>query len=538
MSEPEFKNILPEDHYISQRIKLGESLTDAPSEFHFGFALSELSIATNRTVLIPISPSGVHPNFHTVILAPSTIYRKSPALRITKKILKHAAVRSVRLSQDYTPQALITALSKTPRGYLLRDEIGGFFANLKRDFMSSMVEILCELLDCEDFSKATKGDGKEEVKDPFLVIIGATVPAAFASYCARNSQLINSGFLQRIAWIFATDSDGRWMPRRPMTTEDESNVKELANRLKFLDKTLHTVESLNDNEPLEIPIEEEALKHFNDWSHTCEEWCKKQGEDSVTAFYGKGFDICLKIAFLIKLGSFETEAKLRKLVSSKFVEGTKLTVSEVIDTKLRITNFLTIDKNSMELAIWYFEKFFLPNALKVKDLLRGKAGEDLAMRIYKIALEHGTKTSRGIEIDHSKLLRYSNVENAGLFKKQVEILTGNGLFEPKVEFGKGPKPKMIYIIHEKSDNDEFKPPEFAKTPADFDFEKSLEDALNKAKRKKLEAKSLSQNKNSQKPEVWKAKGIQVLWGRAKTEPEPVGGLVSWDERRRRERAGK
>jgi hypothetical protein len=127
MSEPEFKNVLPEDHYISRYIEYCKSLTDAYPEYHFVSALQQLSVVVNRRLFINLRPEGFYPNLWNINVGNSTTSRKTTALRISNRALAGGGLDERKIPDEFSLESLISNIAETPRGYFVRDELGGLF---------------------------------------------------------------------------------------------------------------------------------------------------------------------------------------------------------------------------------------------------------------------------------------------------------------------------------------------------------------------------------------------------------------------------
>jgi len=118
------------------------------------------------------------------------------------------------LSEDHTPEALITEMSlrpigppndtqqkieETPRVWI-SDEIAGLFQQLKKkeSYMSSIESLLSKLYDGRTFSRKTATKGTEEIRNPYLTCFLAStdyLPTLF-----QESQL-RFGFLHRFIFV-------------------------------------------------------------------------------------------------------------------------------------------------------------------------------------------------------------------------------------------------------------------------------------------------------------------------------------------------
>lgn len=258
---PRLEVLLEPDNVIMQYIQYGKSTCDAYVEYHYAMAISLVSIATNRNVVLNLAQGEVYPNIWAFILGESTISRKSAAIAKGQSLAENLFPFTA-LPQSYSPEGLIEELSEKPRGYLYKDEAGAMLASMAKNYMLEMRDLYCEIYDCKGFRrKLRSGQRKKkadfEVKDPYMNIVTATTPESFRAYTSLLD--LTSGWLLRFIYFYPNYRK-EWMAFKEISEENKGL------RSKAFTKLNAIANSFSDREePLEIKLSPEAWKYYQDW---------------------------------------------------------------------------------------------------------------------------------------------------------------------------------------------------------------------------------------------------------------------------------
>lgn len=212
-----------------------------PTLFHEGMALFLASIAIARRLKINVGYGDVFPNLFLVLLAPTTLYRKTTAMKISRKISR-TCFAHLMAPEDCTPEALIYDMAgqqprnfdtfplweqeqwkigrnfAAQRGWIL-DEMSGLLNGAGKDYMAGMIESLLHMSDCDDhFTRSTMGTGRVTVTNSYLSLLGASTPTAMLNHLS-NPHLWGNGWWPRFA-ILTPDERPTWSKPEPpkMTT--------------------------------------------------------------------------------------------------------------------------------------------------------------------------------------------------------------------------------------------------------------------------------------------------------------------------------
>lgn len=143
---------------------------------------------------------GLRPNLWILLLGPSTIFRKSTSLAIAAKVLREVDDK-VFLPTDFSPQSLVAEFSRRNAcaGFLMRDEVSGFFHTVKRaDFMAGVKELLIKLFDGDSFRRRLRHE-EFAVNSPYFVWLGGAVTEKFLD--AVTEEDVFSGLLIRFILV-------------------------------------------------------------------------------------------------------------------------------------------------------------------------------------------------------------------------------------------------------------------------------------------------------------------------------------------------
>lgn len=497
--EWDFKNILPEEHFISQYLELANGLTDAYPEYHFASALSLLSVAADRKVKIKITPTEMYPNFWSLLIGYSTVSRKSTAMKISRSILSMADMEQKKLPQDFSPEALIEYLGDYPKSFFMRDEFGDFLAKMNRSYQSGMDALLSRLYDCPDHYKKKLRKETFELENLYITFLGACVPKQIA----RNSKVddLESGFFPRIAFVWPERKKER-KPRRSPTHEETKKQELLGEWLSGVHRAINQMYQNNDKKEISFKLSEKALEEYNNW---CEEYenfiMNTEKGKEFSAFFGRISDMVLKISTLIELGSSEmlnvistissisnisSVSTISKSISGNAYKGTKLTNSTnskrnqgKSNSKDKKLSEFVVSRSSIQVAIYYAVKLFLPNARKIMKYVQAYQDEDKLQKVYELAIKYSDEEGK---VTHSELLRYSNMKSSDFNDYVKTLYTANMIDIEKTEKGG----KVYYPLDPDSDSalPDFSAPEMVSLGVDMPEELDMkkEDIIEEGER--------------------------------------------------------
>lgn len=354
---------LPKDNFIMRYIDIMKTLTSAYPEWHFAMAISILSIISDKKLKISLRHKILYPNIWFFLLGLSTISQKTTAIRnlgeevITRLKTDEFILR--KLPGSFSPEGFIDDLSQHHNGYLWKDEAGDLLQSMEKEYMKNMRDLLCELYECKTFHRRLK-KGDILIHDPFINMVLATTPDNFKAYTELLD--LTSGWLMRYLYSYP-EYDKDWIALTQRTKEDDLKITEL---VKILRGKIKCVSSTG-KEGTSFEFDPGSLDIFQKWSEKMYYRVMKNKSSIESSIMGRLEDYTLKLAMLFTFG-----------------EG----------------NFkITISKDIMESSCNLIENYFLPQALKVAEMVEIDEKHNSMDKILGVIKRNGGK------IDRSRLLK-------------------------------------------------------------------------------------------------------------------------------------
>lgn len=448
--EPEFNNKIPSTHFIAKYIETCEELTDAYPEYHFGTALSMLSLGTQRKALANITPTPKYVNIWVLLLGKSTVSRKSTAIgHLGKQVLEYADMEDLLHPEEFSKEQLFTILSNDSKRAYWNDEFGDFLAAMRKQYQLGMSGFLCRMYDSPSHHKKELRNDEFEISDAFLPILTATQPETFAKHSQEED--IDSGLYPRFLYVYPT----RFKERKPIEEPDEDAVENLMRLGSWLKDVNQYFESRSGD--VKFGFSEEAFELHEEWASRVEQHIQENDSASgLAAFFGRMQIYAFKLAVLFAVGSkqfrkfYIEDDEIEDQDSHNSHDSHTSHVShnsqdgDINSVKgVNPVNFVNcanraptdnpqVTKESMKFALYYIDKLFLPTSLRIQRLIEGFTDENQIEQVFEKLMEQGGKTTR------SKLLRYTHMEadrfetcintlvQADRLKKEVETKEKNG----------------------------------------------------------------------------------------------------------------
>jgi hypothetical protein len=198
----------------------------SPPIFHLVLGLTLLSTAITRRVYLRVANHNLYPNIYALIVAHSTLYAKTTAFEIARKVLELAGLARLMLPVGITPQSLIGELTNrqpdtfasweqgdqddwrnerkfaAQRAWLM-DEAAGLLDAFDQKHLADLLNHVLKLFDCPDKISAasTIARGRQTIRNAYLTICGPTTPSAMRSHLNNRSHWGNGLFAR---FIFVT----------------------------------------------------------------------------------------------------------------------------------------------------------------------------------------------------------------------------------------------------------------------------------------------------------------------------------------------
>lgn len=233
LSDEELASVANVETFVERYSKWASGLGDAASQYHPAGAFIILSSLLGGRVQLPTSFGVVGLNLWFMILADTTLTRKSTAMDIGIDLLGLVDQDSI-LATDGSIEGLMTGLQGRSRrpSVFLRDEFSGLIEQMtKKDYYAGMMETLTKLYD----GKMQKRILRKEtltIINPVLIIFAGGIKSKVQSLLTYEH--ISSGFVPRFIFITAESSTARMQPLGPPSARDYAGRDELVSEMEEL----------------------------------------------------------------------------------------------------------------------------------------------------------------------------------------------------------------------------------------------------------------------------------------------------------------
>lgn len=220
LTDDEVRLAQSRDTFVERYIKWASDLTDAAPQYHQAGAFTILSAILAGSIRLYTSFGTVIPNLWFMILADTTLTRKTTAMNIAMDLLQEVNPDAI-MGTDGSPEGIFSALkdrAKRPSIYL-RDEFTGLLDSMThKDYMAGMGEQLTKLYDGQTLKRLLR---KEEIKitNPVFIIFAGGIKTKTQDLLTEEH--INSGFIPRFIFITANADPSRVRPVGPPIIRDQ-----------------------------------------------------------------------------------------------------------------------------------------------------------------------------------------------------------------------------------------------------------------------------------------------------------------------------
>jgi len=189
--------------FIENYVAWATETTDAPPVYHTWGAYSALAAAVGRKILIRYGSINMAPNLYIAILGPSSVFRKSTALYLSRAIACCAG--AYRLPDEGSVEGFLGSLRDHPEGVLYYSELASLLAQFSREYSSALQPLLTDLYDSpESYTRKLKNE-EIQVDRPCVNILAAST----LEWLLDKAKVTNfsGGFLARFCVVVARKKD-------------------------------------------------------------------------------------------------------------------------------------------------------------------------------------------------------------------------------------------------------------------------------------------------------------------------------------------
>ncbi len=214
LSDADLRAVQADRTFIEEYIDWAKGVGDAAEAYHQAGAFICLSGLLSGRVRLPTSYGLMVPNLWFLLLADTTLTRKSTAMDLAIELLVEVDSEVV-MATDGSIEGLLGALSQRPGqpSIFLRDEFSGLLEQMaRREYQAGLAETLTKLYDGK-FQRRQLRKEVIEVRDPCLILFAGGIKTKVLQLL-RYEQ-VSSGFIPRFICITAKSNLGALRPLGP-----------------------------------------------------------------------------------------------------------------------------------------------------------------------------------------------------------------------------------------------------------------------------------------------------------------------------------
>ena len=305
LTEEERAETLTETSFVEEYVQWAKQQGDAAWQYHQAGGFVILSTLLSGLVTLPTSYGNMYPNLWFMILADTTLTRKSTAMDMAIDFLQEIDSDAI-LATDGSIEGLLTSMSMRPRkpSIFLRDEFSGLLEMMtKRDYYAGMLETLTKLYDGRSQKRVLRKE-TIDVRDPILILFAGGIKERIQSLLSYDH--VGSGFLPRMLLICAESDVSRLKPLGPPSESSLVKRDELVRRARqiknhYMPKDPQTVgNEIHIPTSWEASLTEDAWVRYNKFEAKLVELALQSTQkDITTPTYDRLAKSGLKIAVLL-----------------------------------------------------------------------------------------------------------------------------------------------------------------------------------------------------------------------------------------------
>lgn len=262
------------DHFVNRYIEWASGVTDAARQYHQAGGFTILSSLLSGSLRLPTSYGTILPNLWFMILADTTLTRKSTAMDVAMDLIYEVDDEAV-LATDGSIEGMLSAMEARPGrpSIFLRDEFTGFIEAVnKKDYLAGMLETLTKLYDGKRLRRVLRKE-TIDIRDPILIAFTGGIKSKMVELL-RPDHVI-SGFLPRFVVITAEADVSKNRPLGPPadtpTTVRNSLLDDMSRMFKFYERRPPTVgasgRTLSVPRQFTVSMTQQAWERFGRLDH-------------------------------------------------------------------------------------------------------------------------------------------------------------------------------------------------------------------------------------------------------------------------------
>lgn len=231
LTDSEYALVATRKTFVERYIEWASGLGDAAPQYHQTGAFVLLSSILAGHVRLPTSFGTYLLNLWFMILADTTLTRKSTAMDIATDLLIEIDEDAV-MATDGSLEGLMQSLSTRPGrpSIFLRDEFSGLLELMtKRDYYAGMAELLTKLYDGRLQRRVLRRE-IIEIREPVMILYAGGIRNRVQQLLTLDH--VSSGFIPRFVFVTAESDVSRVAPLGPPRPRDLSGRSTLIEELR------------------------------------------------------------------------------------------------------------------------------------------------------------------------------------------------------------------------------------------------------------------------------------------------------------------
>lgn len=219
-----------DETFIERYVDWASGLGDAAKQYHQAGGFVILSSLLSGNVILPTSFGTIVPNLWFMLMADTTLTRKSTAMDIAMDLLMEVDPDAL-LATDGSIEGLFQSLALRPGrpSVFLRDEFSGLLEMMtKRDYYAGMAETLTKLYDGKNQKRVLRRE-IITVNRPVLVLFAGGIKTKIQALL--TTEHVSSGFIPRFVFLTAESDVEKVQPLGPPTVSGWGRRQELQDEM-------------------------------------------------------------------------------------------------------------------------------------------------------------------------------------------------------------------------------------------------------------------------------------------------------------------
>lgn len=254
LTQEELASAEADKGFVEEYIEWASSLGDAAVQYHEAGAFVILSSLLAGNVRLPTSYGVLNPNVWFMILADTTLTRKTTAMDLAMDLVVDVDPDAI-LATDGSIEGLFTGIAGRPGrpSVFLRDEFSGLIEQMtKKDYYAGMAETLTKLYDGK-YQKRILRRETIEVKEPILILFAGGIRNRILTLLTWEH--VASGFLPRFIFITAESDPTKLQPLGPPTDRTMGRRDYILTKLRSL-HSYYTSQQMIEVNGKHVPIQQ------------------------------------------------------------------------------------------------------------------------------------------------------------------------------------------------------------------------------------------------------------------------------------------